>query len=559
MAAVKGYGQRRRKATKNNVSIFSTPVRSQPRIDVLEIADELASLSIRTPDRTRFQTFDRIMPAVKERQVLGIKSGNEGIKTPSRPTDKKSIASPRQPSPIVQLTTVDDKSPRIPDVYHTHVADLLRYTSRDITPFADWSSKLAGHFRIAKIAEASYGEVYRLSLLHPHPDLTKADESVLKIIAIKPPPSSKKLSKKAQDKIETMSDPADVANEVRLIQHMTCVPGFTDFRDICVLQGRPGPAFVAAWQDWHTSRVDRGEEGSTYPDPGLKTSYDATQLWAVIEMRDAGTDLERVQIDSVFLAWDVFWKVAISVAKGEESAEFEHRDLHMGNICVSSRHLVDDVIKVDAKSLDTTRKLGFTDVATTIIDYTISRARIDGLTSDTGNSPSLVTPAGAGVSDLAYLDLSKNDYLFTGDSDEEYQYDIYRYMRGLVYARDCHAMDNQDNPTKDTKSVQVPWRDFHPLTNLVWLHFILYTISLTVHWPSTIPARRQKTLSKASGPEGVVHRRTVELETALDEVEALLDVDALGKGADGAIESAGQLVELALARGWLDEEDVICA
>lgn len=106
--------------------------------------------------------------------------------------------------------------------------------------------------------------------------------------------------------------------------------------------------------------------------------------------------------------WDVFWGVVLALGKGEDDVGFEHRDLHMGNICVSKRQWSLDEI-------DPRKNLGFTGIETTLIDYTISRAEI---------SP--------GTEDVAFLDLENDLSLFEGDAAEEYQYEIYRYMRAAM-------------------------------------------------------------------------------------------------------------------------------
>ena len=76
------------------------------------------------------------------------------------------------------------------------------------------------------------------------------------------------------------------------------------------------------------------------------------QLWAVIEMEDAGVDLEGCDVVGVgrdddrhdeknskiggvdgdegwgiFGVWDVFWGVSSALAKGEKEARFEVRQL----------------------------------------------------------------------------------------------------------------------------------------------------------------------------------------------------------------------------------------
>ena len=79
---------------------------------------------------------------------------------------------------------------------------------------------------------------------------------------------------------------------LRLSQGADLVANFTNFRDLTILQGRPSLSFTNAWKTWNKSR-SRGKK-SEFPDPGKKASYDETQLWAIVEMQDAGTDCERL-------------------------------------------------------------------------------------------------------------------------------------------------------------------------------------------------------------------------------------------------------------------------
>jgi hypothetical protein len=69
------------------------------------------------------------------------------------------------------------------DPYTQHCASLLELTSYPVSSFSDWADGLREDFSLVKIAEASFGEVYRLSL---HPEaaiqdptlpLSKNDES----------------------------------------------------------------------------------------------------------------------------------------------------------------------------------------------------------------------------------------------------------------------------------------------------------------------------------------------------------------------------------------------
>ncbi|KAK8219691.1 hypothetical protein M8818_000665 [Zalaria obscura] len=426
----------------------------------------------------------------------------------------------------------------VSNIFTAHTSELLSQSSRPLTSFSDWSDQLSSHFSVAKIAEASFGEVYRLSLLRSHPSLSATEESVLKIIPLKPPPAAlpKRMTKAAKEKIAAMSAPEDVAGEVRLMQRMTCIPGYTNFRDVCVLQGRPGSAFVEAWHSWNTEREQKGKETSYFADPALKKSYSDDQLWAVIEMQDAGTDLENTKVDSVWMLWDIFWGVVLALGKGEEGARFEHRDLHLENICIARPGIKGCVGKWDENGLDHTRRLGFTGIETTLIDYTISRAEVgnDGLTIEREDQQA----------DVVYLDLEKDQSLFEGDGEEEYQYDIYRYMRSAMYLDDPLA--DLDERWEEAEESGRTWQGYHPQTNLVWLHFILYMLAEQVSWPSdeagTVDGEKSR------------HDRAMELEEALSEVQALLDPEQFP---GCSLKSAGDLVAHALDKGWLALEDVL--
>lgn len=299
---------------------------------------------------------------------------------------------------------------------HPHVRSLLNLVTdaerrRAPVPFHQWTNDLDEDFTIIKIAEASYAQVYLLSRKVPT-GITNDDQSILKIISLNPP--SQHLSASAVDlrpqKVKgTSSEVEKVVSEVRLLDRMTEIPGFTNLREVRVLQGQPTSSFVTAWREWNKSRLKKDK--SLFPDPSRKSNYGEDQLWAIVEMDHAGLDLEHpsVKIDSLWSLWDVFWGVAIALAKGEEDVKFEHRDLHLGNICVTQTREDDSFESPRVQNVD--RKLGFTGLETTIIDYTLSRAEV---ASNTRVEPEVV-----------YIDLAKEE-IFDGDASENYQYEIYR-------------------------------------------------------------------------------------------------------------------------------------
>ncbi|KAF2156998.1 hypothetical protein K461DRAFT_210853, partial [Myriangium duriaei CBS 260.36] len=434
------------------------------------------------------------------------------------------------------------------NIFDTHLDQLVSLTSSTLASFMEFDSSLSAHFHITKIAEASFSQVFLLSV----PDNDKAvptsrrhapKPSVLKLIPLTPPSSliPARQSKAYANLLSLCSTPTNVASEVRLLQHLSPVPGFTNFRGLHLLRGRPGPAFCSGYKTWDTAQRREGKERSHFPDPNRKNAYGADQLWAVIEMQDAGSDLERLVETPAWAAfgisavWDVFWQVVLACGKAETASRWEHRDLHMGNICVRlpQNSTGDGGKGLQSRHDDTkTRKVGFTGLEATVIDYTISRAEI--------HAPS-------GAVEVAFIDLDEDPALFEGDGDVEYQYDIYRFMRAAVFLDDPLADANTRQDEIDASGRT--WRGYHPQSNVVWLHFILHQMLENFdHRAATIGNSEEQTRAETPVPVDL------NCETILRELAALLCLD--GWRASG-LRSAGDLVALALKRTWLNVDDVV--
>jgi serine/threonine-protein kinase haspin len=535
-------------------------------------------------------------------------------KTRSPKSRKQSKASSSSQNP--QLLT-PAPTPEPGNLYFTYASPLLSLSDgKKIVPFAQWSSELEPHFEITKIAEASFSEVYRLSALSPTGIVSQ--ESVLKVVALKTPLNAPlpcqtqtravrdregQAAKEIAERDENdawKSDVHDVLSEVKLLQNLNHIPGFTNFRDMTILQGRPSPVFSDAWKAWNKSRP-RGKK-SEFPDPSKKASYDDTQLWAIVEMQDAGTDCEKIMehggLRSIWEVWDVFWGVCLSVAKAEEACKFEHRDLHMGNICVRSSRGDGDVMQVTVKD-PMRRKFRFTGLETTVIDYTLSRADILPSPSRRSSSSSINTAASASSNsevtdqDVAWLDLNKDPAIFEGDAAEEYQYEIYRYMRGAALYRDPLQNTPREevpdtprrSPRKNThirfdetgsppssprkpgtpqpteKSSESVWKQFHPRTNLVWTHFLLH--KLLTHLDSSAKTPDQLSTKQIMsnidademGAEPLkLKKKALKLYSVLTRVSELLCPVALGR--QDSLGSVKELVVMALEERWLRVGDV---
>lgn len=229
-------------------------------------------------------------------------------------------------------------SGRIEDIGATaHVRPILdestsSIASKGIQCFDSWARRAGDLFDIEKLAEGSYGEVYQLKLrsqaetkdgdpareTNPaymawtrHLSRLRAYKDVIfKIIPLRPARGTG--SKK-------FTSVAEIVSEVRLMKLLDPVPGFARFREVHVVQGRFPEAYQRAWTAYSMTKPD----DCFNPDPGKKRSYPDSQLWAILEMDDAGFELEKYTWSDAFQMYDIFWGVAMGLARAEQFASFE--------------------------------------------------------------------------------------------------------------------------------------------------------------------------------------------------------------------------------------------
>ena len=290
-----------------------------------------------------------------------------------------------------------------------------------------WYDEWTLHCDVIKIAEGSFGSVFKLSdkegLLEP---------TIGKLMPLKP--KSGKGSRKSG-----YTHVRDAVSEIRLLETMSQVPGFVQFRSAEVLIGELPKPLKQAYRTYKARCK------------GAKTSfcdlrYSEDQTWVFIEMGNAGTELEDALLpeteENMILEkddkdqWmlrvqeirDVFWGVAEALANGEEAQEFEHRDMHFSNICIQRKQTREDngylLIPSD------------TNIEVTLIDYTLSRATLQ--------------------SGVVVCNTMTDETIFSGEDD--LQFDVYRWMR-------------EQMPGQDVRRKQ--WEAFVPMTNVLWLYHLL--------------------------------------------------------------------------------------
>ena len=157
-----------------------------------------------------------------------------------------------------------------------------------------------------------------------------------------------------------------------------------------------------------------------------------------------GTDLEHTTlITSSRIIQSLLLQVLFAIQQGEVECQFEHRDMHWGNILVEQAetdYIVYDIFdgtEVQRVKMDTWG------VKITIIDFTLSRM--------------------VGEDGVLYNDLEQDLELFDGVGESEggdFQFDVYRMMR--------------DELKKD-------WSRYSPRTNVL-VYLMVYLVDSIPCW-----------------------------------------------------------------------------
>lgn len=209
-----------------------------------------------------------------------------------------------------------------------------------VVPFGDLPKE------VKKIGEASFSEVF------------KAGNDVYKIIPL------------GQEEGMT---PYDVFLREAYIQKvLSKEKGVCALKGVLVAKGPFSPEYLQAWDAYGVEENER------------PSKYGEDQTYGILVMEDAGIPLEKYSF-GIQKNMVIFIKSLVRIlSRLERTYEFEHRDLHWGNVMISKGKI-------------------------NIIDFTLSRVKVDGR--------------------VFYNNLSQYTWLFQGDASVDEQFEIYRRMR----------------------------------------------------------------------------------------------------------------------------------
>ncbi|XP_054004826.1 uncharacterized protein LOC128890400 isoform X1 [Hylaeus anthracinus] len=259
-----------------------------------------------------------------------------------------------------------------------------------------------------KIGEGVYGEVF----LHEYED----KKTVIKIIPIE---GDVHVNGEPQKKFHEILSEIIIAMELHNLRFNTKynTDGFVNVKNIKCLKGEYPKKLVKLWNIYDEEKRSENDCPSMFNDD---------QLYIVLELGHGGQDLEAFVFPTAEEAYILFIQAALALAVAEKAIEFEHRDLHWGNVLISPTTESHIHYKLGEKEV----KLISKGVKVSIIDFTLSRITYQecSIFNDLASDPSLFTAQG------------------------EYQFEIYRLMRDKI----------KNN-----------WQTFEPYTNILWLHYTL--------------------------------------------------------------------------------------
>lgn len=347
-----------------------SPAKSPPKVQYQTIGTPASAKYANTPHRL-LSTPANLGPSTQS--PIKVYSSQKRLSFTPRQPRAKPVRKKKQVTRLSSGCVEDEKT----NEYVHRILDeaTSQIAARGVQKFGSWAARSETAFDPVKIAEGSYGEVYKLRLKEDTckrnmsksrlAKLREYGEGVFKVVPLR---AQKGVGSKKFTTID------EIVAEVKLLKLLDPIPGFARFREVHVVQGRFPPSFQAAWDSYKAAGKD-----CENPNPANKRAYSDQQLWAILEMDDAGVELEKFKWSSVFQVYDIFWGVAMGLARAEEYALFEHRDLHLGNICLRSKRPDGDMqllADVDANQLGASSGFGISSLETTIIDYSLSRAEL---------------------------------------------------------------------------------------------------------------------------------------------------------------------------------------
>ena len=254
------------------------------------------------------------------------------------------------------LTTDDNIHPAAGDGCMNEKLEMLTKTCEECgqnapIPFEEFATKIPHDGR--KLGEASFSEVFVIK-----DDSDKTNSRVLKIIPFG--------DSSSQPNVEAVYQELIVSKTLKGYNH------FANLVEAKVVRGTYPERLLKWWDDWASAEETENQS---------PRCHQKDQTFMIFIQRYGGIPLENIAFENTKDAVTILRQICKAVATVERELQFEHRDLHWGNVLIDG-------------------------LECTIIDFTFSRLKI-------GES-------------IHFTPFLSEDY-FTGNGD--YQFDVYRMMK----------------------------------------------------------------------------------------------------------------------------------
>lgn len=395
---------------------------------------------------------------------------------------------------------------------------MLSLICGQVQDFHEFGRSIGKKYDCTKLGEGAFADVFKLKAKTAEEavELDRYGGLVIKVIPFN-------IENDAKDEI---ADLESVTREVRVLQALDPLHGFARCRGVHVVSGKYPDVLSEAFSLYKTT----DPKEAINPDP--TKNLDSEQLYVIIEMNDTGRPLSKLPAMSAFQAFDSFWMSTIILSLAEHKLEFEHRDLHNGNVCFKSRtgDEVEDLTQVTVEDMkdEPEVKLGMSNLSITIIDYTLARAKI----SDGEGELVVFDP-------ILFWDA--NDVEGETKSDAT-QYDTYRKVRDWAKTTEQEAeaqaqLDGIDHQPVDKYS------RFLPKSNVIWLGYLVTDLLLR---------RKEGRGAYVQGSSRAAKKLQLKLWKTLEAVDAYINKTTptlLPRSAD-------DFLSVAMEQGWLTSADI---
>ncbi|XP_040165523.1 serine/threonine-protein kinase haspin homolog [Anopheles arabiensis] len=326
--------------------------------------------------------------------------------TADRPSDSHDVSVQRFVAPL-SWKTVSDQRFLCPQRSKDEV--MTRCGQREPISFEQALAKMEATVE-RKIGEGVYGEVF----LCTKPNDT---QSVLKLIPIE---GNLPINGEKQKTFEEILSEIIISSELSDLRQQNVqfsTDGFVELRSVSCVVGEYPQRLLELWKDYNDRQGSENDSPEDFP---------ADQLYIAFETAFGGSDLDGYRFYNAQQAFATFTQIVLALAVAEKRYDFEHRDLHTGNILIETTKVPERTYCLLGEEI----VIKTHGLKATIIDYTLSRIVYSGL--------------------CLFNDLSTDEELFTAEGD--YQFEIYRNMKTVLQNR---------------------WDQHAPRTNVYWLHYLL--------------------------------------------------------------------------------------